>query len=157
MTRSDFELCRLLQLRGERPAVIQAETGLNRLEQRRIAFWATGALMLAACGIPTGPSETPILPSPATIQAEALATQCAGRPTHFPVLRYFIVPGNTFRAQGVETVGWGRTGKVTVAEPYRDAVPLLAHEILHARYGWKGGLNQEPHDPRFAACHLWPL
>lgn len=28
VSASDLELCRLLQLRGERPAVIQAETGI---------------------------------------------------------------------------------------------------------------------------------
>lgn len=122
---------------------------------RRVLLVLAFLLGLGACQPPTAPSL-----SVAQLEAEAQADQCAARfqsIRRYPIVRYDTRPGLSFWVEGLEVVGWGRSGKVTVAAAYQDAVPLLAHEILHAAYGWAGGLNRQPHDPRFALCQLWPL
>ena len=116
-------------------------------------------LLLSACQL-TEPSGQLMSPSPATVQAEALADSCAtahGLSPKYPALTYYLVPGLSFTVGNLEVVGYGRDGKVWLADAYQDAIPLITHEILHARWGLPGGLDGKPHPQVFADCGLWPL
>ena len=115
-------------------------------------------LLLSACQL-TEPSGQPMSPSPATVQAEALADSCAtrhGLVPKYPALTYYLVPGPSFTIGNLEVVGYGQGGKVWVAEAYRDAIPLITHEILHSRYGLPG-FPPTPHPQIFRDCGLDPL
>ena len=115
-------------------------------------------LLLSACQL-TEPSGQPMPVSPATVQAEALADSCAtrhGLTMKYPELRYFTVPGLSFTIGKLEVVGYGQGGQVWLADAYRDAIPLIAHEVLHSRYGLPG-IPPAPHPQIFRDCGLDPL
>ena len=120
---------------------------------------AMAACLIQGCQL-TEPSGQPMSPSPATIQAEALADSCAtahGLSPKYPSLTYYLMPGLSFHIGNLEVVGYGRDGKVWLASAYADAIPLIAHEVLHSRYGLPGGLDGQPHPQVFADCGLDPL